>query len=182
MLKDLILQNRSRRRFHQKPVERETLRELIDLARLSASGGNRQALKFIIVCDEDTNARIFPIIGLAGNPTQDEAPTAHIVILGDTEISKSYGCDHGIAAQSIMLGATEKGLGGCMVGMVDRKRLRKLLDIPERYEILLLLILGWPKEKPVIDTLSADGNTQGTWDDEGVRHVPKRSLDELIIN
>jgi len=181
MLRDLILQNRSLRRFHQDPVERETLRELVDLARVSASGGNRQALKFFIVCDAETNARVFPLIGLAGSPTADEAPTAYIVILGDTRISTGFGCDHGIAAQSIMLGATEKGLGGCMVGMVDRRRLRTVLDIPPHLEVLLLLVLGRPKEKAVIDTLPADGNTQGTWDEEGVRHVPKRSLDDIVL-
>lgn len=181
MLRDLVLQNRSRRRFHQDPVERETLRELVDLARMSASGGNRQALKYALVCGSQTNGRIFPLIGLAGSPTEEEAPTAYIVILGDTTISASFGCDHGIAAQSILLGATEKGLGGCMVGMVDRKRLQRLLEIPSHYEILLLIVLGRPKDKIVIDPLGADGNTQGSWDDEGVRHVPKRRLDDIII-
>ena len=181
MLKDLVLQNRSRRRFHQEPVDRETLRELVDLARLSASGGNQQALKYIIVCDAETNARIFPMIGLAGAPTQAEGPTAYIVMLGDTEISTSVGCDHGIAAQSILLGATEKGLGGCMVGIVDRIRLRKLLDIPSRYEIVLLLILGKPTDTVVIDPLPADGDTTSHSDDKGVWRVPKRALDDIII-
>ena len=163
------------------PVERETLRELVDLGRLSASGGNQQALKFFLVCDAETNAQVFPLIGLAGEPTQAEAPTAYIVILGDTEISKSVGCDHGIAAQSILLGATEKGLGGCMVGIVDRNRLRKLLDIPPRYEIVLLLILGRPKDTVVIDPLPTDGDTTSHSDNQGVWRVPKRSLDDIII-
>lgn len=181
MLKDLVIQNRSRRRFHQEPVTRETLRELVDLARLSASGGNRQALKYALVCDTETNAQIFPMIGLAGDPPIDEGPTAYIVILGDTEINQSFGCDHGIAAQSILLGATEKGLGGCMVGIVDRNRLRKLLDIPSRYEILLLLIVGRPKDTVVIDPLPADGDTQSHFDNQGVWRVPKRALDDIII-
>jgi len=182
MLRDLIINNRSRRRFYQDPVNRETLRELIDLARLSASGGNRQALKFAISCDPETNSRIFPLIGLAGNPTAAEAPTAYIAILGDTSISAGFGCDHGIAAQSIMLGATEKGLGGCMVGMVDRHRLRDVLGIAPHLEVLLLLVLGRPKDRVVIDPIGPDGNTQGTWDEEDVRHVPKRPLDDIIVN
>ena len=181
MLKDLIIRNRSRRRFYQEPVERETLRELVDLARLSASGGNRQALKYIIVNDKATNDKIFPMIALAGAPPASEAPTAYIVILGDKDISQSFGCDHGIAAQSILLGATEKGLGGCMVGLVDRKKLRRLLEIPERCEILLLLVLGKPKDTIAIDPLPETGDTQGWWDEQNVRHVPKRSLDDIII-
>jgi len=181
MFKGLILRNRSRRRFHQEPVERESLRELVDLARLSASGGNRQALKFIIVNDKETNDRIFPIIALAGDPPATEAPTAYIVMLCDTTISESPGCDHGIAAQSILLGATEIGLGGCMVGLVDWKELRKILDIPKRYQTVLLLVLGKPKDTIAIDPLPETGDTQGWWDDQDVRHVPKRSLDDIII-
>ncbi len=181
MLRDLILQNRSCRRFHQESVDKKTLEELVDLARLSATGGNRQSLKFLLSSEPETNDLIFPLIGLAGNPGKDEAPTAYIIILGDTEIATHFGCDHGIAAQSILLGATEKGLGGCMVGMIDRKRLRAGLQIPERYEIALLLIIGKPKEKPVIDVIGEDGETRGWWDEDGLRHVPKRRLDEIIL-
>ena len=182
MLRDLVLRNRSRRRFHQDPVDQKTLRDLVDLARLSASAGNRQALKFYLSCDREENAKIFPLIGLAGNPGIDEAPTAYIIILGDTEIGQSIGCDHGIAAQSILLGATEKGLGGCIVGMCNRNRLSEVLSVPERYEILLVLILGRPKDKVVIDPLGEGEETRGWFDIENVRHVPKRSLDEIIIS
>ncbi len=181
MLRELVLKNRSRRRFYQDPVNKETLWDLVDLARLSASAGNQQSLKFCLSYDQEKNAKIFPLIGLAGNPGIEEAPTAYIVILGDTEISQSFGCDHGIAAQTILLGATEKGLGGCMVGMINRNRLRDVLDIPKRYEILLVLILGRPKEKVVIDPLGGGEETRGWWDTENVRHVPKRSLDKIII-
>ncbi len=99
MLRGLVVKNRSRRRFYQDPVDKETLRDLVDLARLLASAGNRQALKFYLSCDQEKNAKIFPLIGLAGNPGIDETPTAYIVILGDAEISQSFGGDYGIAAQ-----------------------------------------------------------------------------------
>jgi len=79
------------------------------------------------------------------------------VILGDTQIRWSFGCDHGIGAQSILLGATEKGLGGCIIGSIQRERLRKVLEIPARYEILLVLALGKPKERVVIETVGPDG-------------------------
>ena len=182
MLRDLILANRSCRRFHQEPVEEETLKELIDLARLSASGSNLQPLKFILSNDPKTNDRIFPLIGLAGAPGRDEAPTAYIVILGDTMISPDVGCDHGIAAQSILLGATEKGLGGCMVGYFDPKRLCEVLEIPKRYRIALVLIIGKPKEKPIIDVIPTSGEVSSWVDENEVRHVPKRPLEELILS
>ena len=114
-------------------------------------------------------------------PEEGERPSAYIVILGDTEIRKSFGCDHGIAAQSIMLGATERGLGGCMIASIDRSELRQVLDIPKHYEILLILALGKPKEKVVIEEVGPDGNIQYYRDAQGVHHVPKRSLDELIL-
>ena len=132
MLEDLIRKNRSYRRFHQGfPIALETLRALVHLARLSASGANLQPLKFVLSCGPETNARIFPHTRWAGylkdwdGPAEGERPAAYVVILGDTAIRKSFGCDHGIAAQSIMLGAVERGLGGCMLGAIDRDGLRQ---------------------------------------------------------
>ena len=188
MLKDLVRKNRSYRRFHQEvSVDLETLREVVDLARLSASGGNRQPLKYILSCDPENNARIFPHLGWAryltdwDGPVEGERPAAYIVILGDTEIAPSVGCDHGIAAQSIMLGATERGLGGCMIASIDRDGLRETLGIPARYKIPLVLALGRPKEKVMIEAVGPDDDIRYYRDAEGVHHVPKRSLDELIL-
>jgi nitroreductase len=187
-LRDLVLKTRSYRRFYQdKTVDIETLRALIDLARHSASGSNRQPLKYVLVCDAETNAKVFPHTRWAGalpdwpGPAEGERPAAYILILGDTEISKRSGVDHGIAAQSIMLGATERGLGGCMIGSIDRGKLRQVLDIPERYDLLLLLALGKPKEKVVIVPIGEDGRFNYYRDDEGTHYVPKRSLDELVL-
>ena len=188
MIRDLILQNRTCRRFYQEvAIERETLRELVDLARCSASSSNRQPLKYILSCDTQTNALIFPQLGFASllkdwpGPSEGERPSAYIIILGDTEIRKSFNCDHGIAAQSILLGAREKGLAGCMHGSVKREELSKALEIPPNCEILLVLSLGKPKEKVVLDTVGPDGDVRYWRDSDGVHHVPKRSLDDIII-
>ncbi|MCJ7655727.1 MAG: nitroreductase family protein, partial [Dehalococcoidia bacterium] len=140
MLKDLVLKNRSYRRFHQEvSIELETLRELVDLARLSASALNLQPLKYVLSCEPRKNALIFSHLGWAGylkdwpGPAEGERPSAYIIVLGDTEISRAFGCDHGIAAQSILLGATERGLGGCMIATVKRQELSQALDIAPRY-------------------------------------------------
>jgi nitroreductase len=188
MLKDLIQKNRSYRRFQQAHrVDKEDLRELVDLARLSASASNRQPLKFILCCDPEVNAQIFSTLAWAGfltdwdGPVEGERPSAYIIILHDTRITPSVGCDHGIAAQSIMLGATEKGLGGCIIGSVQRGRLRKMLELPAEFETLLVLALGKPNEKVVIEPLAEQVDFEYWRDDEDVHHVPKRSLDELIL-
>jgi nitroreductase len=188
MIRDLIIKNRSYRRFYQEvDIKLETLRELVDLARLSASARNVQPLKYILSCEPQKNLLIFPHLTLAAyltdwsGPGEGERPSAYIIILGDTEISQFLAYDAGIAAQSILLGATEKSLGGCMIASVDRDELRKVLDIPSQYEILLVLALGKPKEKVVIETVGPSGDTKYWRDSEGVHHVPKRPLDDIII-
>ena len=188
MIRDLIIQNRSYRRFHEEvDIKLETLRELADLGRLSASAKNFQPLKYILSCDRPENSLIFPHLVWARfltnwpGPSEGERPSAYIVILGDTEISRFWDYDAGIAAQSILLGATEKDLGGCMIANINREGLRKALEIPQRYEILLVLALGKPKEKVVIETAGPDGDTKYWRDGKGVHHVQKRPLDEIII-
>jgi nitroreductase len=188
MLKDLMLKNRSYRRFHQDvPVELGTLRELVGLARMSASGANRQPLKFILCCDPEVNAKVFPCLAWAGyltdwgGPAKGERPAAYIVILNDKKIAATPGTDHGIAAQSIMLGAAERGLGGCMIGSIEKDELVKVLDIPDQYEIVLVLALGKPAETVVLEDVGPDGSIRYYRDDADVHHVPKRTLDELIL-
>jgi len=188
MIKDLVLGNRSYRRFYQEhTIERETLRELVDLARCSASGSNRQPLKYILTNEPEKNALVFQHLTWAmalkdwPGPSEGERPSAYIIILLDTEIGMAGGSDHGIAAQSILLGAREKGLGGCMLAAVKRDELRKDFEIPERYEIPLVIALGKPKEKVVLDDMGPDDDFAYWNDDESVHHVPKRRLDDIII-
>lgn len=188
MLRDLVLKNRSYRRFDQSvSVELETLRELVDLGRLSASGSNVQGLKYILSNEPERNAEIFEHLGWAGylkdwpGPAEGERPSAYILILGDTEISKDFGVDYGIAAQSILLGAAERGLGGCMIGWIKMAGLREALRMPDRYEILLVIALGKPAETVVLEPVGPDGDIKYWRDEDGVHHVPKRSLDEVIV-
>jgi len=101
--------------------------------------------------------------------------------LGDREISPSFGVNPGIAAQSILLGATEKGLGGCIIASIKKTELAQSLDLSTRFEILLVLALGKPKETVVLDAVGPDGDIKYWRDSEGVHHVPKRSLDDIII-
>jgi nitroreductase len=188
MIRDLVVATRSVRRFHQSvAVNLETLRQLVDLARLSASAANLQPLKYALSCEPDRNARIFPLLAWAGylkdwpGPVEGERPSAYIVILGDKRLRQSFDCDHGIAAQSILLGATECGLGGCIIASIQRRELREVLAIPEHLEILLVLALGKPKEKVALEAVGPDGDIKYWRDADGVHHVPKRALDEIIV-
>ncbi len=188
-LSDLVLKNRSYRRYYQEvSVDMETLMQLVDLARLSASARNLQAMKYILVCDPLRNALVFPHLNWAGylkdwpGPDEGERPSAYIIILEDKNNQQTFGCDHGIAAQSILLGATEKGLGGCMIASIARKKLQQTLNIPDHFSILLVIALGKPKEKIMIETVGQDGNIKYWRDNDDIHHVPKRSLKEIILD
>jgi nitroreductase len=188
MINELVQKNRSYRRFDEHyAIDRDTLKELVNLGRLSASAANLQPLKYILSSEPAKNAAIFETLAWAGylkdwpGPEAGQRPTGYIVILLDTEIAKSPNCDHGIVSQSMLLGAVEKGLGGCIIASVKRDALRKVLDIPERYEILLVLALGKPAEKVVIEEIKADGDVKYWHAADGSHHVPKRRLDDIII-
>jgi len=188
-MKTLVRKSRSYRRFDESyVVDGETLRDLIELARYSPTGNNLQPLKFWLSNTPEMNASIFPHLGWAGalenwdGPEKGERPAAYIIILGDKTIKENFGVDHGIAAQSIMLGAAEKGLGGCMIGSASKEALRDALGIPNRYEILLVLALGKPEEKVVTEPLGENGKTSYYRDENDVHHVPKRSLSDLIMH
>jgi nitroreductase len=181
--------NRTYRRFYgDVKIERETLEELIDLARLSSSGANLQPLKYIISYTEETNNLIFPHLRWAGylkdwdGPRLSERPTAYILMLIDKNISKNPLWDHGIACQSILLGAVEKGLGGCMFGSVDRAELVKAFNIPEDFDILLAIALGKPKEEVVLEEIKDPKEVKYWRDENQTHHVPKRKLEDLILN
>ena len=188
MLKELVRTCRSYRRFYEDhAIDEETLRELVDLARLGASGHNLQPFKYILSWEPAKNDLIFPHLTWAAylkdwpGPADGERPSAYVIVLGDTEIRKSFTFDQGIAAQNILLGAREKGLGGCIIADIQREKLREALEIPDRYEILFVLALGKPKEKVVLEVLEPDGDVKFWRDREGVHHVPKRRLEDIII-
>jgi len=188
MIKDLILRNRSYRRFFEdQRVEEKTLKDLVELARLSASAANLQPLKYILSFDPKKNSLIFPYLKWAGylkdwaGPKEGERPSCYIVILNDTRIAQFPTCDHGIAAQSMLLGAVEKGLAGCMIGSIDKEGLRGALKIPTYLEITLVLALGKPKEKVKLEAVTDEKNIKYWRDKDGLHHVPKRNLDDIII-
>ena len=188
MIEDLIRKNRSCRRFYENhDCDVETLKGLVNLARLSASAANLQPLKYIICSDRQKNEEIFRCLGWAAylkdwqGPEPGERPSAYIIILGDSAIARDFGCDHGIAAQSILLGAREAGLAGCMIGNIRRKTLASVFDVPAHLKILLVIALGRPKEVIELQSVGPDGAIKYWRDDKGVHHVPKRNLSDIVF-
>ena len=190
MIADLIRKNRSFRRFHQDhTLDVATLTDLVDLARLSASAANLQPLRYILSVDSQKNSQIFSCLGWAAylkdwkGPAEGERPSAYIIVLSDSEKANDFvGYDCGIASQSILLGAREKGLAGCMIASINRQQLGSLFNVDARFKILLVIAVGKPKEEVVIETVGSDDNIRYWRDKTGVHHVPKRNLKDIIID
>lgn len=189
MFKKLIANNRSYRRFYgDENITKETLLSLVDYARLSASGANKQALRYIVSYEKQVNEKIYSTLAWAGyladwpGPEEGERPSAYIIILQDKDNKMVGGADHGIAAQSILLGAVEIGLGGCIIATIKREELGKALEIPAQYEILLAIAIGKPKEVVVIDDINVGEDIKYWRDEQQVHHVPKLKLADVVLN
>ncbi len=186
-LADLVKLNRSYRRFDETfEINKQLLLYLVDLARLTPSAANQQPLRYFLSWDLKTNNNIFHHLGWAGylknwaGPKEGERPTSYIVIC--CHKNSVPDCDHGIAAQTILLGAVEKGLGGCIIASIKKQKLKITLGLPEEFEILLVIALGKPVEKVVIEPVKENDDIKYWRDDQLTHHVPKRRLNEIVIN
>lgn len=183
---DAILKRRAIRKYEQRPVDEETLKKLINAARLAPQAQNRQPLKFVVVNDSELVSQVFRCTKWAGQisdgtPKQGEEPMAYVVILVDTEIAETgYDVDAGAAGANLMLAAVGEGLGSCWIGSVDRDRLRGLLEIPDRFIVHTMIALGYPAESPIAED-AVDGSVRYYKDEAGVLHVPKRRLDDILF-
>ena len=188
-LYELIRANRSYRRFYEaEPVTKEVLLNLVDYARLSPSGANKQALKYYICNDRELNSRIFATLGWAAylkdwpGPGEGERPAAYILLVQDKNAKPASPLDPGIAAQTILLAAVERGLGGCMIANIKHAQLQAVLGLAEQQEIVLVIALGKPKEEVVIDEVAADADIKYWRDERQVHHVPKRKLADIVVD
>jgi nitroreductase len=184
-LNDLINRNRSCRRFQQTPRPgRALLEELVATARLTASGGNRQPIRYWLVLKPAECEAVFPHTHWAGllkdwNPAASEAPTAYILILASGGATPQV--DAGIVMQTLLLAAVERGFGGCMLGAIDRPAIKAALDIPAELDLLYAVALGKPDETCILED-SVEGKTAYYRTPDGVHHVPKLPLETLIVN
>ncbi len=184
---ELVAKNRSYRRFYQeRRIAGETLAGLVNAARLTASARNMQPLKYVTVTGAETCARIFETLAWAGyltdwdGPSEGERPAAYIVMCNDARLAAESRWDQGIAAQTILLGAVEAGLGGCIVGAFRKEEASRILELPQYLTPVLVLALGVPKENVTI-VEPASGDIRYYRKPDGTHCVPKRPLEEVLI-
>ena len=175
---------RTIRKYLLKAVPEEVLLKCVDAARLSPSGANMQPLSYVIVNNQELLKHVFSTLSLAGylpdyRPKEEEMPKAYIVMLIDNKIARTPNHDAGIAAMSISMVAYDEGLGSCILGAVDKEKMREILNVPEGLAIVLMVALGYPTENPVVEPV-ADGDIKYWLDENGVIRVPKRDLQDIV--
>ena len=183
---DAIMKRRTIRKFEDKKVSESDLVKLIDCARVAAYGANVQPLKFAIINDEKTMSDIYPMTKWAGYladgaPKENERPSAYIAVLGDKAIRENgvFECEAGAAVTTMMLEAVEMGLGTCWLGALKRDEIKALLNLDEKYNVVYLLAVGYPKQESRMVEMKDD--IKYFEDENGVINVPKRSLEEVLI-
>lgn len=185
-LEKLLVKTRSYRGYDNSYVVRpDQLSRIIAVATKIPSARNSQLLRFRPVTHEEA-AKVSPYIRLGGAlkdmklPFEGEEPRAFVVVCAATPTPDHYVyIDLGIAAQSMLLQAVEIGLGGICIGAFDKAAVKESLALP--YEPLLVVAIGKPNEKIVLDEIGAEENKNYWRDEQGVHHVPKIRLEELII-
>lgn len=187
MIKELVIQARTRRRFiEDKPIDKNLLTDFVDTIRQTASARNIQPLKFGIVCEKEKCDKLFDTLGWAGYlengaPKSGERPAAYIILFNDNNIAQNSLWDQGIMAQTLVLAAAEHGIGACIIASVNRAKAAALFAVPEHLEIALVVALGYPNEE--VRIVELQNNEYKYWRDENnVHYVPKRSLEEVTVH
>ena len=188
---EAITKRRSIRRFREKAVPDEALEKCIDAARVAPSGRNQQVCEYIVVNDVKVLPGVFENIGGSaklppdkGGPRPEQAPKAYTIVLinkkaeGDANRRRVTLYDVGMAAENIILTAMEQGLGCCPILMFNEGDLKLILEIPDDYDIALVIAMGYPDESPIADIFKDSTNIYV--DEKNVRHVPKRQLKDII--
>ena len=180
----IIMKRRTIRKFKQEKIPYHLLEKFVNAGRVAPSAANLQPLRYIIINKEELLPKLFSLIKFAGyidwNPSREEMPRAYIVIISEGE-DENTRYDVGLAAENIILTALEEGVGSCCIRAFEEDKVRKLLNIPHNYTVQMIIAMGYPAEDPVYEELKDKNGSIKYWkDSNGVLHVPKRRLEDII--
>ncbi len=154
-LKEAIVNRRTVRKFNDYQVTDQELRELVTSAGWAPSWSNTQSWMFIVLRDRELIAEVTDTYS-ENNPARNCSVQASAVIIAcarsklagfrngvqTTKYAHWYLFDLGLAVQNLCLQAHELGIASVIVGSLDHDRCRKILDIPEEYEVVVTVPLG----------------------------------------
>lgn len=187
-VRQAIEKRRTIRKFTNEPVSVETLRLIIDSARFAAYGANIQPLKFKIITNKEETQMVFDNIKWAGylkdgTPKEGEKPSAYIAILGDKTLKPScqFETDAGAAITNMMLCAVELGYDTCWFGSINRETVSDRLQLSDNLQLLYIMAVGKAAQESEVCEIK-DGDVKYFLDDKGKLYVPKRSLEEIIVD
>ncbi len=180
----LLQRNRSHRAYDVSfQVREDQLRRIIGVNRYTPSARNQQVLRFRMVLSDEAE-KVLPHIRLGAAlpelnlPQKGSEPRAFIIICSIAEESRFVDIDLGIAAQSMLLQATEIGLNGICIAAFDKQRIKEQFNLP--YEPLMILAIGRGKDNIVLTEIKAN-ESRNYYRKDGIHYVPKLSFEELII-
>ena len=140
MVLDIIKSRRSIRHFLEMPIPSEVLYSLLEAARWAPSGSNSQPWLFVVIRKQANIQKIKMFSpGLGGDPT------ALIVLCSDASVAtRTYLMSIAMAAQNILLTATENDLGSCVIRSFNQAAIQSLLHLPSHVMPELIVSLGYP--------------------------------------
>ncbi len=183
---ETVMRRRTIRRFKQKTLPPDLLKRIVNAGRVAPSSANLQPLEYVVIDSAPLVEKTFDTLKWAGyispdgNPPLGERPVAYIVILVNQEKS-SGSCQRDAAAaiENMILVALEDGVGSCWLGSIDRDRLQNILKLPEHVIIDSVLAIGYSNESPVTEKM--EDSVKYWKDKEGILHVPKRDLEDILF-
>jgi len=157
--------------------------DIVDAARFAPSARNLQPLEYIVIDSSGPTEEMFRCMGFGGDTGRLEGkePAAYIVVLINKNVPSNW-CKHdsGMAIQNMMLAAWSKGIASCVLARINRDAIRKLLGVPDCYEIDLVITLGYPAEESVTEDVGKEDDTAYSRDSKGVLHIPKKRLEDIM--
>lgn len=188
-LENLLEWRRTYRKFDEnKLISKNDIDDILNSIKFASCANNRQYLRFISVENKAKVLEIFENTKWAaslpnniGRPKEGERPVYFIAILSDEEKKLRFnGIDEGLVISNLTLLAAEKGIGSCIIGSVNDKKMREILNYENNYSCDLVVAFGYPKVKSTIKEINTGEDQAYYLDEDGNYIVPKYKIKDLV--
>lgn len=188
-LENLLEWRRTYRKFDEnKLISKEDIDDILNSIKFASCANNRQYLRFISVENKAKVLELFENTKWAaslpnnmGRPKEGERPVYFIAILSNEEKKLRFnGIDEGLVISNLTLLAAEKGIGSCIIGSVNDKKMREILNYEDNYSCEVVVAFGYPKVKSSIKEINAGEDQAYYLDEDGNYIVPKYKIKDIV--